>query len=217
MLKCHVGVFLESLLYLLTCNNAVRLMHNGLMSLTTPASDGFSSAKSSALPSTVWSSCRSLVSAYACIPFYQTALQSNLASNQSVFHNIILTYQPSPPPPPPSPHSPLRPKPHSAKQLSRGQEDNAGVFIGEQLRKGVGVSQDLSDYPAYFEDHQDYKDFCISYRGDLARIVKLTAGLLPDQALAAASRRLQNALHECSTSSTPPAVRYIVMYLQLCT
>ena len=72
----------------------------------------------------------------------------------------------------------------------------------------MGVSQDLSDYPPYFEDHQDYKDFCISYRGDLARIVKLTAGLLPDQALAAASRRLQNAMHQCSTSSASPAVCY---------
>ena len=79
-------------------------------------------------------------------------------------------------------------------------------MTGEQLRKGVGVSQDLSDYPPYFEDHQDHKDFCISYRGDLTRIARLTAGLLPDQALAAASRRLQNALHQCSTSSAPPAV-----------
>ena len=83
------------------------------------------------------------------------------------------------------------------------------LHTGEQLRKGVGVSQDTSDYPAYFEDHQDYKDFCISYRGDLARIVKLTAGLLPDQALAAASRRLQHSLQQCSSSAVPPAVRYI--------
>lgn len=81
-------------------------------------------------------------------------------------------------------------------------------LAGEQLRKGVGVSQDTSDYPAYFEDHQDYKDFCISYRADLARIVKLTAGLLPDQALAAASRRLQNALHQCTTSAAPPAEQH---------
>lgn len=93
-------------------------------------------------------------------------------------------------------------------------DDNDVLYAGEQLRKGVGVSQDLSDYPAYFEDHQDYKDFCISYRGDLARIVRLTAGLLPDQALAAASRRLQNALHQCSTSSTSPAVCHIVISLQ---
>lgn len=76
-------------------------------------------------------------------------------------------------------------------------------LAGEQLRKGVGVSTDPSDFPAYFEDHQDYKDFCISYRGDLARIVKLTSGLLPEQALAAASRRLQQALHQCSTSGSP--------------
>ena len=95
--------------------------------------------------------------------------------------------------------------PRSANQFLT-LDKYAVLLIGEQLRKGVGVSQDLSDYPAYFEDHQDYKDFCISYCGDLARIVKLTAGLLPDQALAAASRRLQNALHQCSTSSTSPAV-----------
>lgn len=91
------------------------------------------------------------------------------------------------------------------------------LHTGEQLRKGVGVSQDTSDYPAYFEDHQDYKDFCISYRADLARIVKLTAGLLPDQALAAASRRLQNALHQCTTSAAPPAVCYIALPLALFT
>lgn len=85
------------------------------------------------------------------------------------------------------------------------------LHTGEQLRKGVGVSQDTSDYPSYFEDHQDYKDFCISYRGDLARIVKLTAGLLPDQALAAASRRLQHALQQCSSSAVPPAVCYLAL------
>ncbi len=77
---------------------------------------------------------------------------------------------------------------------------------GEQLRKGVGFSTDPSDFPPYFEDHQDYKDFCISYRGDMARIVRLTSGLLPDQALAAASRRLQHSLHQCSTSGTSVAV-----------
>lgn len=89
------------------------------------------------------------------------------------------------------------------------------LHTGEQLRKGVGVSQDPSHYPAYFEDHQDYKDFCIGYRGDWARIVKLTAGLLPDQALAAASRRLQTALHQCSTSGASPAVCYVTLSLQL--
>ena len=70
------------------------------------------------------------------------------------------------------------------------------------------MSQDSADVPAYFEDFQDYKDFCISYRGDLARIVKLTSGLLPEQALAAASRRLQHALHQCSTSSVPASVSH---------
>ncbi|KAL3150212.1 hypothetical protein ABBQ32_000071 [Trebouxia sp. C0010 RCD-2024] len=84
-------------------------------------------------------------------------------------------------------------------------------LAGEQLRKGVGVSQDTSDYPAYYEDHQDYKDFCISYRGDLARIVKLTAGLWPDQALAAASRRLQHALQQCSSSAVPPPEQHSLL------
>ena len=40
----------------------------------------------------------------------------------------------------------------------------------------------------------------------MARIVRLTSGLLPDQALAAASRRLQHSLHQCSTSGTSVAV-----------
>ena len=62
------------------------------------------------------------------------------------------------------------------------------------------------ELPPYFDDFQDYKNFCVYYRGDLARIVKLTAGLLPEQALAAASRRLQNALQQCSTTSSPPVV-----------
>ena len=67
------------------------------------------------------------------------------------------------------------------------------------------------DLPPYFDDFQDYKNFCVNYRGDLARIVKLTAGLLPEQALAAASRRLQNALQQCSTSSTSPVVTYSLL------
>ena len=96
----------------------------------------------------------------------------------------------------------------------------ASIFVmimasGEQLRKGVGVSQDSADVPAYFEDFQDYKDFCISYRGDLARIVKLTSGLLPEQALAAASRRLQHALHQSSTSSVPASVSALPVNLVL--
>ncbi len=40
----------------------------------------------------------------------------------------------------------------------------------------------------------------------MARIVRLTSGLLPDEALAAASRRLQHSLHQCSTSATSLAV-----------
>lgn len=85
--------------------------------------------------------------------------------------------------------------------------------VGEQLRKGVGINQiprehEPVDLPPYFDDFQDYKSFCVNYRGDLARIVKLTSGLLPEQALAAASRRLQNALQQCSTSSTPPLVSF---------
>lgn len=40
----------------------------------------------------------------------------------------------------------------------------------------------------------------------MARIVRLTSGLLPDQALAAASRRLQHSLHQCSTSGASVAV-----------
>lgn len=40
----------------------------------------------------------------------------------------------------------------------------------------------------------------------MARIVRLTSGLLPDQALAAASRRLQHSLRQCSTSGTSVVV-----------
>lgn len=92
------------------------------------------------------------------------------------------------------------------------------VAVGEQLRKGVGVNQiprehEPLELPPYFDDFQDYKAFCVNYRGDLARIVKLTSGLLPEQALAAASRRLQNALQQCSSSSSPPVVINLDLHL----
>ncbi len=48
----------------------------------------------------------------------------------------------------------------------------------------------------------------------MARIVRLTSGLLPDQALAAASRRLQHSLHQCSTSGTSVAVGSIQLTQQ---
>lgn len=113
----------------------------------------------------------------------------------------------------------LSPRDNAAKQESQPPKPSHSLLplecvsalldlAGEQLRKGVGFSTDPSDFPPYFADHQDYKDFCISYRGDMARIVRLTSGLLPDQALAAASRRLQHSLHQCSTSGTAVAEQH---------
>ena len=39
----------------------------------------------------------------------------------------------------------------------------------------------------------------------LRMLVKMTSGLLPEQALAAASRRLQEAVHQCSIIASPAA------------
>ena len=76
---------------------------------------------------------------------------------------------------------------------------------GEQLRKGVHLVEAETDLPTFFDTFDEYRDFMVAYRGSLATIARLTACLLPEPALAAASRRLSAALQLCSTSGAASA------------
>jgi hypothetical protein len=71
---------------------------------------------------------------------------------------------------------------------------------GEQLRKGVHLVEADTELPPFFDTFDEYREFMIEYRASLGKIAKLTACLLPEPALAAASRRLSAALQLCSTS-----------------
>ncbi len=73
---------------------------------------------------------------------------------------------------------------------------------GEQLRKGVHLVESDTDLPPFFDTFDDYREFCLEYRSSLGKIARLTACLLPEPALAAASRRLSSALGLCSVSGT---------------
>lgn len=90
---------------------------------------------------------------------------------------------------------------------SNKQHHDATTSAGEQLRKGTNVSEGSDDFPPFFDDFSDYRDFCISYRSDLSTIIRQTSALLPEPALAAAVRRLQSALQLCSTSGASLQVR----------
>jgi hypothetical protein len=72
---------------------------------------------------------------------------------------------------------------------------------GEQLRKGVHLVEADTEVPPAFDSFEEFRDFCIDYRASLGRVARLTACLLPQPALAAASRRLRAALQACSPSS----------------
>lgn len=78
------------------------------------------------------------------------------------------------------------------------------VFLhtGEQLRKGVHLVESDTNLPPFFDTFDDYREFCLEYRSSLGKIARLTACLLPEPALAAASRRLSSALGLCSVSGT---------------
>lgn len=54
---------------------------------------------------------------------------------------------------------------------------------------------------------QDYKDFCVAYRGKLAQIARATAQLLPAQAMDAAARRLGVVLPMCAAGSGADAMQ----------
>ncbi|BDA43725.1 Exportin-5 [Coccomyxa sp. Obi] len=75
-------------------------------------------------------------------------------------------------------------------------------LAGEQLRKGVHLVESDTDLPPFFDTFDDYREFCLEYRSSLGKIARLTACLLPEPALAAASRRLSSALGLCSVSGT---------------
>jgi hypothetical protein len=71
---------------------------------------------------------------------------------------------------------------------------------GEQLRKGAHLVEADTDLPPFFDTFDDYREFCLEYRASLGKIARLTACLLPEPALAAASRRLSSSLGLCSVS-----------------
>ena len=58
--------------------------------------------------------------------------------------------------------------------------------------------------PPAFDSFEDWRAFCTEYRMSLGKIARLTACLLPEPALAAASRRLSNALQACSARAAKP-------------
>lgn len=86
-------------------------------------------------------------------------------------------------------------------------------FAGEKLRKGVHLVEVDTEVPPFFDTFDEYRDFCLDYRIALGKVARLTACLLPEQALAAASRRLSSALALCSVSGAsvevtlPPSSR----------
>ena len=74
---------------------------------------------------------------------------------------------------------------------------------GEQLRKGVHVVEgERAEVPPFFDTFDEWRGFCLGYRNALGKVARLTASLLPEPALAAASRRLANALQTCTPSSS---------------
>ncbi len=62
-----------------------------------------------------------------------------------------------------------------------------------------------ADVPPAFDGFEEWRAFCLEYRMSLGKIARLTACLLPEPALAAASRRLGNALQACSTTPATAA------------
>ena len=76
------------------------------------------------------------------------------------------------------------------------------LATGEKMRTGVHLVEETTEVPESFESFEEYRAFLLEYRDLLARIVRLTASLLPEQALEAAARRLRHSLGVCSTSGT---------------
>ena len=64
-----------------------------------------------------------------------------------------------------------------------------------------------TELPPFFDTFDDYREFCLDYRASLGKIARLTACLLPEPALAAASRRLSSSLGLCSVSGASLEVR----------
>ena len=57
------------------------------------------------------------------------------------------------------------------------------------------------DFPCAIPDVQDFKEMFVQYRARLSSIVRHAAAVLPEQALAAAQRRLDAAVAACSPGS----------------
>jgi hypothetical protein len=55
------------------------------------------------------------------------------------------------------------------------------VLPGAQLQKGLHMVEGREDVPPFFDTFEEFNEFCIQHRSRLASIVKLTAGLLPEQ------------------------------------
>ncbi len=72
---------------------------------------------------------------------------------------------------------------------------------GNQLVHGVNP-QETDDIPEFLDDFIEYKEFCITWRAQLNKILSSAAALLPLEALQAADRRLSSALATCSSPTS---------------
>ncbi|KAK9825813.1 hypothetical protein WJX74_009906 [Apatococcus lobatus] len=79
---------------------------------------------------------------------------------------------------------------------------------GSQLQRGLNL-QETDDIPDFLDDFKEYKEFCVSWRGQLTKIVHMAAGLLPLEALQAADRRLSSALACCSSPASNPEDQHV--------
>ncbi|PRW59064.1 HASTY 1-like isoform X1 isoform B [Chlorella sorokiniana] len=75
------------------------------------------------------------------------------------------------------------------------------TMAAEQLQKRGHVPQEDDEFPPYFDTFADFKEMFVQYRARLSSIVRHAAAVLPEQALAAAQRRLDAAVAACSPGS----------------
>ena len=54
-------------------------------------------------------------------------------------------------------------------------------LAADRLRTGVHLQEGRDEPPDFFDTFSEYVDFCVDYRSQLSKIVKLTATWLPQQ------------------------------------
>lgn len=87
------------------------------------------------------------------------------------------------------------------------------VLFPARLRMPTACSETGLDFPHAIPHVQDFKEMFVQYRARLSSIVRHAAAVLPEQALAAAQRRLDAAVAACSPGSGALAACSVVWRL----